>query len=212
MQISYFFFLPVLIDALSDTDWKLSGDAALSTVQRDFQDSSFDASAIEPVNPSDPSASFELNSMSDVNLFAGPPPEVDGSDILPITPNLKDDNLTPSPEGSISAFETAFVSDKDPDSAKPPCTSPSMAACCVKSSLFSSCVWWGFDRIFCEESDNYACCESIEDYVGSNCEHVGEEGKDWDWLEDILRTPIIIQPLSNPLEYFPRIPWIPDGL
>ena len=199
----------MLIDALPDARWKLSEDTALSTVRRDFQDSSFDVSTIEPVNPSDPSASFKLssNSMSDVDLFANPPPEIDGSDILPITPNLEASKLTPASEG----FEIAFAPDKDPDSGKPPCTSPNKAACCIKSSLFTSCVWWGFEQMFCEESDNYACCESIEDYIGSNCDHVGEEGKDWDWLEDLLRTPIIVEPLSNPLEYIPRIPWIPDG-
>ena len=126
--------------------------------------------------------------------------------------NAISDSKVSSPAGSVPAFEMAFAPDKDPEPIKPPCTLPNMAACCVENSMFTSCVWWGLDRIFCEDPNNYACCESIQDYIGSNCEKVGEEGKDWDWLEDILRTPIIIEPPINPLEYLPSIPLIPERM
>lgn len=212
MQISYWVLLSTSINALPDASSKPSGDAAYSIIQRYSEDSSRDVSATDLINPLDPIAPFESPTYdtSDVDLVASIPPESDRSEILPSPPNSVPDSVVFPPEGSIPTFETAFVSDKDPEPAKPSCTSPYMAACCIKSSMFTSCVWWGLDRIFCEASDNYACCESIQDYIGSNCEHVGEEGKDWDWLEDILRTPIILQPPINPLEYLPRIPLIPE--
>ena len=213
MWISYYytcFLLSASISALS----------SLSITPTDSGDSSFDSeAAMGVINPSsDPNASWETaaNSVNDVDLsFADMSPQSDQQkeDTLPSPLNSvgSSENILPSPESSsLGTFETAYVQDEKSDSAKPPCSLPNSAACCIKNSMFTSCVWWGLDRIFCEDADNYACCESIQDYVGSNCEHVGEEGKDWDWLEDVLRTPIIIEPPMNPLNFLPPLPFIPE--
>lgn len=212
MQISFWALLSVAITAPSDANSKPSGDAAYSILQRGSEDSPFDQSVAQPINDLNPLASSESPTLatSDSDLFAGIPPDSDGSEILSGTSKAVSDGKMFSSASSTPAFETAFAPDKDPESAKPPCTSPTMAACCIENSMFTSCVWWDLDRIFCEDSNNYACCESIQDYIGTNCEQAGQEGKDWDWLEDILRTPIMLEPPIIPPEYLPSIPLLPE--
>lgn len=212
MLFLFWAFLSFSISALPDANSQPSREPAYSIIERYSEDSSFDQSAVEPIDASDPLALSELPTYAtdNGNLFDSVSPEEDGSAILLSTSNVVSDGRMSSSAGLIPAFETAFAPNKDPEFAKPPCTSPTSAACCVENSMFTSCVWWDLDRMFCEDPNNYACCESIQDYIGSNCEKVGEEGKDWDWLEDILRTPIIIEPPINPLQYFPPIPLIPE--
>ena len=212
MLFPYWALLSVAIAALPDASSQSSRDAAYSIIKRSSEVSWSDLSVAEPIDSSNPiaPAEFLTYATNDGDLLGDILPESDGSETLSSTFNAVADGQLSSSAGSIPAFETAFAPDKDPEAAKPPCTSPTMAACCVENSMFTSCVWWDLDRIFCEDSNNYACCESIQDYIGSNCEKVGEEGKDWDWLEDILRTPIIIEPPINPLEYLPPIPLIPE--
>lgn len=206
--------LSTLVIALPDVSSQRSKDATYSIVKRSSEDSLFDQLVVEPIDSSELIAPSLLStydtSNGDFLGDTGISPQSDGSEILSSTSNAISDRQLSSSAGSDPAFKTAFAPDKDPESVKPPCASPNLAACCVENSMFTSCVWWDLDRIFCEDPSNYACCESIQDYIGSNCEKVGEEGKDWDWLEDILRTPIIIEPSINPLEYFPKIPLIPE--
>lgn len=207
MRITQLVFLPAFIYAFPEASRKVHRDDFISVAQRNAQDSLFDGSAGEPFNPSNQVASITTpsDSTSNVDMFSDIPPDVDGLKTLSTTPDLDAKSVTSPLEGSSPGFATAFVPDQDPESAKPPCTLPSSAACCIKRSMFTSCVWWGLDRLFCEDSENYACCQSIEDYIGHNCEQVGEEGKDWDWLEDLLRTPIIIPDIN-----LPPLPLIPD--
>lgn len=212
MQRSFWALLFVSINALSDAGSKPSGDVAYPIMQRGPENLSLDQSVAEPINHLDPIAPSEslIYAPSHGDLFASAPFEADGSETPSSTTDTVPDSELSSSASLMPTFETAFVADKDSESGTPSCTSPTMAACCVQNSMFTSCVWWGLDRIFCEDSSNYACCESIQDYIGTNCEHVGEEGKDWDWLGDILRTPINLEPLVNPLENLPPIPWFPE--
>lgn len=212
MLFPYWALFFVSITALPDASSQSSRDAAYSMIKRYFEASLFDQSVAEPIDSSNPIAPSELPTYAtnDGDFLGDLFPESDRLETLSSALNAVAGGQLPPSAGSMPAFETAFTPDKDPEAAKPPCTSPTIAACCVENSMFTSCVWWDLDRIFCEDPNNYACCESIQDYIGSNCEKVGEEGKDWDWLEDILRTPIIIEPPINPLEYLPTIPLISE--
>ncbi len=207
MRVSYCVLFFLRTNALPESDGKASADAALFVMQRNAQDSLFDDPSIALPNQLDSITSMDppINFASDEYIFTDIPPGTDEWE----TPSLFSDHLIPS-EASIVAFETAFVPEQDSNPEKPSCSSVTMPACCVRDSMFTSCVWWGLDRIFCEDPANSACCESIEDYVGSNCEHVGEEGKDWDWLEDIYRSPILTYPF-NLLNSFTRL-WFPEGV
>ncbi len=208
MHVSYCVLFFQWTNALPVSGGKASEDADVLVMQRNAQDPLFDDCCIVLPNLLDSITSMEplIDFASDDDIYTNIPPEIQEWE----TPILFSDHLIPSSEDPSLAFEMAFIPEQDSNPEKPACSSLTAAACCVRDSMFTSCVWWSLDRIFCEDPANYACCESIQDYVGSNCEHIGEEGKDWDWLEDIYRSPILTYPF-NLLNSFSRL-WFPEGV